>query len=738
MKSKVLVLTLLTFVSFCGYSFKWKNVRAASMSAVALSKEIADSAYSIKDYALATKYYHRIKFELQQQLSNPEQFKYSYSLYRNGEYELSRYQFEYLHSADPGYLTSFVQYFKIKSIWKLDPGYAATQSEIYISNHLKSALADSLLLPLADYYFQKAYFVKARNYYQLHKKWNVDKSKNAYVAVQSAWCLYKMNKIRQARDEFVQILGKYPSYNETYDFILWLEKNEKELYRRQFFKVVNVYFGNHEYSELKEQLERYIVNQPDNALKEKARFNLVKLYYVKGQYNPALYGFLNMLDDLNYKSLEPSIRIYIARIYLNKDMRQKAINSYLDYAHRFPRRRLAPEAVWKAAWISEEMQDLKQAQALYQKVRSRWPRSKYAREAYFREGFTSFRLGNVNQAENVFNEIRFKRWPDVETNRAQYWASLCYDLKKDYTTARRLRLDLAKNLWDDYYTMKSYLIHKDELDNQSDVIEQFEQSANQLKSYASGFASLLKYFEEAFEVKNVLGEQYAFIALEDIKLVAKSKDEWIALAEIYKKLKAYGKAFKTYDYINNKFFAEVPYSQKTFIVKERFPYYYDLFVEKHSDESKIEPELVLALMKQESVFDFKAHSWANAYGLMQLIPATAKQMAYQKKDPLTNTNQLFDPDYNIKLGTQYLKQLSKQFNGQKEEILAAYNAGPHRVIRWKTLPGSDQADVFIENVEYSQTRDYVRKVMKNYWAYKLLQSNFQIQSEDLFLGSRDF
>jgi soluble lytic murein transglycosylase-like protein len=280
-------------------------------------------------------------------------------------------------------------------------------------------------------------------------------------------------------------------------------------------------------------------------------------------------------------------------------------------------------------------------------------------------------------------------------------------------------------------------MHKESFDSITGIAKKFENNSKPEGYYASGFASLLENFEEAFEVKETLGDLYAFGALEDIKLIAKSLEEWIALAEIYKKLKAYGKAFQAYDYINSKFFAGKPYSDKVFILKERFPYYYDSYVSEYSREMNIEPELVLALMKQESTFNYNAHSWANAYGLMQLLPATAQEMASRKKEKLNNISQLFDPELNIKLGTHYLEYLSLRFDGKKEWILAAYNAGPHRVIRWQQLPGSELIDVFIENVEYSQTRHYVRIVMKNYWAYKLLNNNFRIEANDLLLSIKN-
>jgi len=727
----------LIFITFILFSISWYPANDTGFRSFIMPRMLkvvadADSAYHAKDFSLALKHYDKLDNESAKNLSPSLRFKYAYALHRNGEYTSSYNNFDLLLKKSKEYLPQYSSFFKIKNLWQLNKFEASVRAEQFINKNKKSALSDSLVLPLADYFYENRRYKKARNLYLTHTKRKINKHNRPYTAIRAALSLYNSNKRKMARDEFIQVLRKYPFSSETYNFVQWLSEEEETLFDKHFFKVVDVYYKNRKYSALKILLENYIKNESDKEQKEAARFNLIKLYFAKEQYSTALYGFRNLLDNLKNKNLEPKIRLYIARIYLYKGQKQNAIDAYLDYASRYPRRRIAPEAVWKAAWISEELKNLQQAMRLYKKVRKKWPRNSLAREAYFREGFTSFRLGNVAEAEAVFNSIRFKRWPDVDKNRAKFWVALCRDFNGDSITALRLRTDLAENLWDDYYTMKSYLMHKSELDTTIGILSKFEESSKKLTYFATG--SLIENFEEAFEVKEVLGEKYAFAALDDIKLVAKSQEEWIALAEIYKKLKAYGKAFRTYDYINRKFFADKPYTDKAFILKERFPYYYDSFILKHSKNTKVEPELILALMKQESIFDFNAHSWANAYGLMQLIPSTAKEMATLKKVELKENQQLFDPELNIKLGTHYLKQLSKRFKGKKEWVLAAYNAGPHRVKRWKKLPGSEQIDVFIENVEYSQTRDYVRKVMKNYWAYKLLQNNFQIETNDLLIG----
>lgn len=730
MKNKLLLILFFLY-AFNGLSFSDKRKPNGNLSTFNISFETAENAYKNKNYLIAAQYFGQLKLQ-EERFSPSTQFKYAFSLYQSAEYSFSYKNFKSLQNSSPGYLKKYNYFFRIKNLWQINKFEAAIQSEKFIEANEKTALADSLLLPLADFYYDIRNYNKARTYYNYHKKWKVDKNKRAYTSIKSAMCLYLTKQKKQSEIEFTQILNKYKKDKETFEFVVWLSENENKFYNKNFFKVSEVYFGNKQYIALRSELERYIEDEQNEKNKEKARFNLVKVFFEREQYSTALYGFKNMLPGLKNKSLEPHIRLYLARILLRMGKKQEAIDAYVDYAERYPRRRISPEAVWKAAWISEEINDLEQAQALYQKVRKIWKRSSYARDAYFREAFTLFRLGKIEEAEIIFNEIRTKRWPDIEKHRAQYWYSLCKDARNDISGARELRLELARNMWDDYYTMKSYLMHKEDFDSELISLEEENKSEN---NYASGISRLLSHFEEVFEVKNVLGEQYAFGSLEDIKLVAKTIDDWVALAEIYKKLNDYGKAFRTYDYINRKFFADKAYNQKPFIVKERFPFYYDIFIEKYSSKTNIEPELVLALMKQESVFDFSAHSGANAYGLMQLVPATAREMATQKNETFTNNRQLFDPEFNIKLGTHYLEELSRRFDGQKEWILAAYNAGPHRVKRWKKLPGSEQIDVFIENVEFVQTRDYVRKVMKNYWAYKLLHSNFQIGSEDLLLGS---
>ncbi|MFT4798752.1 MAG: soluble lytic murein transglycosylase [Candidatus Azotimanducaceae bacterium] len=117
----------------------------------------------------------------------------------------------------------------------------------------------------------------------------------------------------------------------------------------------------------------------------------------------------------------------------------------------------------------------------------------------------------------------------------------------------------------------------------------------------------------------------------------------------------------------------------------------------------------MAIARQESAFMTDAKSSAGALGLMQLMPATARQVAREQGIPLRSSNQLTDPLTNIQLGTAYLGKMFRRFNHNRILASAAYNAGPKRVSGW--LDSSLPLDVWIETIPFSETRNYVQNVL---------------------------
>jgi soluble lytic murein transglycosylase len=148
----------------------------------------------------------------------------------------------------------------------------------------------------------------------------------------------------------------------------------------------------------------------------------------------------------------------------------------------------------------------------------------------------------------------------------------------------------------------------------------------------------------------------------------------------------------------------------------RFPMPFKEEVMARSKNIQLDPAYVYGLIRQESRFILDARSSVGASGLMQIMPATAKWTA--KKIGLKNfqTEQLNHRDTNIAIGTTYLKLVLDSFQGSMPLAAAAYNAGPSRSRRWRNGPVLEGA-IWAECVPFTETRDYVKKVLANTTLY---------------------
>ena len=140
--------------------------------------------------------------------------------------------------------------------------------------------------------------------------------------------------------------------------------------------------------------------------------------------------------------------------------------------------------------------------------------------------------------------------------------------------------------------------------------------------------------------------------------------------------------------------------------------------------SGLEKPLILALIRQESEFYAEATSSSNAMGLMQLLPSTAKETAKKNKIKFSK-DKLFEPSYNITLGSAYISKLVDRFDGSYILSIASYNAGPGRVRQWQDSFGTPNKDVreaidWIERIPYNETRNYVQHVLENVQVYRYL------------------
>lgn len=154
-------------------------------------------------------------------------------------------------------------------------------------------------------------------------------------------------------------------------------------------------------------------------------------------------------------------------------------------------------------------------------------------------------------------------------------------------------------------------------------------------------------------------------------------------------------------------------------------------VEPIAKESQVNPDLVTAVIREESNYDPAAVSPVGALGLMQLMPTTAQWVAKRINLESVSRDQLHSPSINIRLGAHYLAFLLDRFAGEPISAVAAYNAGPDAVTRWKAIVPTEDRDEFLEAIPFQETRSFVKRVMRSYYEYQQLQKLRQRDSSGI-------
>jgi soluble lytic murein transglycosylase len=179
-----------------------------------------------------------------------------------------------------------------------------------------------------------------------------------------------------------------------------------------------------------------------------------------------------------------------------------------------------------------------------------------------------------------------------------------------------------------------------------------------------------------------------------------SRDEMVAQARLAYEMGWYFPAIRT-----------ISQAQYWDDLDVRFPMAHRDQLVREARNRDIHSSWVFAITRQESAFMADAKSHVGAMGLMQLMPATAKETAKRFGIPLSSPQLAYRPDINIQLGAAYLSQIYGQFNGNRVLASAAYNAGPGRVRQWLRGAAHLSYDVWIENIPFDETRQYVQNVL---------------------------
>lgn len=326
--------------------------------------------------------------------------------------------------------------------------------------------------------------------------------------------------------------------------------------------------------------------------------------------------------------------------------------------------------LWKLGWRSYARDDLTAAIGIWRELQDLYPETSRARQALYWSAVAHGRLGNRERGRDLLRQVLAADTSDFYSRHAA---------RRLGVAARRSAARLETDRWpDDPRLARTALLSELGLDSLAATELELLRSATD-KRAADGLEAL------------ILARQ------------GKRRD---SIQAIWRAFRSLGKPGQT----------RVPPSVRQLY----YPLDYPDEVRRWATARKLPTALVYGIIRQESAFDAKATSRAGARGLMQLMPATGRELAGKLRLPYSSAR-LHDPGYSVQLGTQYFSQVLAMFDGDVELALAGYNGGPYRIRRWWREAGANaEIDRFVEGLSLSETTTYVKRILVFEDSYKLL------------------
>ena len=463
------------------------------------------------------------------------------------------------------------------------------------------------------------------------------------------------------------------------------------------------------------------VKKPTNALQARMDFTLATAFYkMRRHYDRASSLFLRSYPSLGKDSAEALF--YAARALSRADHDAEAIGLYLQVVAEFPRSKWAEEASLLAGWLQFNLRDFKKAIPLLRSSRESYGKSKWTTEAIWYEGMSHYLLKNYAEAEPLFARLSTKSGRLVG-GQGQYWLAQSQWLQGKKDVAEQNYRKVASDFPFSWYALLANArleqhgkkpVQPTRRNSPSAPTKAKKPRLTPLIEKADALLRLGLADEASYEMRQ--GER---------KLMSKigRSNALAILFDRYKKAGNFNRPWMLSVVIGgDRALLSPPKGDALFWWKHAYPLAFKKLVEKYRPLGKAPKYYLYTIMRKESGFDPHTHSYADAQGLLQMIPATTKRVA--EAVGVTYTDDiLFNSDMNIRLGSWYIGRLFHKFRGQVPLAAASYNAGPRAMMDWMTKNPGYEMDVFVELISYNQARNYARRVTETYARYLRLYQN---------------
>ncbi len=627
--------------------------------------------------------------------NSPVYYKQGVDFYNKGDYSNAFYNFSKIKWISPLYPMAL--YKQAKSAQKLgDYNTATIKYELFLEKNPTSVFATPSRFNLAKSYYYLKKYPEAKHNFLILKEQQKDKPsvEDYYLGIltkkedKQVAAKYFRNYIKGVlSDEITDKNYLIASLEELETLGINLTMQDRAL-------IGEAYYENNKYSKALEYFSKLplssywdylvIVNHYagnkvvakkliENGIKtysklaDEERLNKVYDIYTSYMQGSKVRNWTQMLKIVQTNSLkgEDYVMYKLANILPSS----KALNYYSQIETKYPQSAYAPESLWNVFWSKYKLKDYAAAEKLAIKHIKQYQNVNSTTRMIFWFAKTEQKMNKTAYANNIFSKLAAKYPDDYYGLRAE----AILEKKTDFWT-----LDTTNKIT--YKDDKDFPINSSNLD------------IKDLKLINTIFA---------------LGD-YEIWA--DADLNNKIVESWFE----QKKGKKSRSMVLARDTIN-KLQIKPPFFSPAY--KLAYPLYWIEEINLASNKFKLDPWLIISLIREESYFDENAKSRTNALGLMQLMPGTANFIVSKYNIKLPTAQDLTNPRVNLYLGCTYLKYLNERFNNPIH-IIAAYNGGEGSVNKWIKTNKNQDNDEFIENITFEETRNYVKKIFRTYHLYQ--------------------
>jgi soluble lytic murein transglycosylase len=553
-------------------------------------------------------------------------------------------------------------------------------------------------------------------------------------------CYTRTNQASEAREALIKIWVKFPSTEEAKQVALllaqgdggrepWVPKPEDVYARAQAL------LGQALHAEAIEELKRFLAQNPPPALASEAKLKLGIAQVRLKRYDQARETFQELAQGRTAQASDAIV--WLARVYLRQGLGDKL----LALSRTIAKRPLSAEQkglinLFVGMWLEDQAQ-FEEAITQYGLVAKMGDPASQRLEARWRQGWVLYRVGQYRSALRVWQPM--VEQPNSEWEpQVLYWMGRASELIGN-PQAKELFESLCQRYPYTYYCQlarerlgpsanKTVVDHREaECGDRRTTVTPLPtagQSDSITRSRRGQWGTEQdSAYRRAAELHMLGLEQEAARELTQLAELYATNNDVDSLASVAVSLNGVGAYHDALRLVRTKFREQLERRGGSLVNEALWEVAYPVGLMPtitRQNVAGVDPFLVAAIIREESQYDRRAVSRVGAIGLMQIMPATAKEVAQRHGFAAVTRDDLFDEETNVRIGVRYMEHLLARFYGNLVHAIAAYNAGPLVVQSWVVAYRGRSDDEFVELIPFQETRHYVKRVLRSYKEYRRL------------------